>query len=327
MEFRTEIKLNKYPFQIDYNHKILFIGSCFAENIGKYFKNNYFNVKINPFGVLYNPISIKNGLSRLINKDIMKEDELFFYNDLWNSFFHHSSFSNNDKQVCLANINKNIEDYYYFLKEIDFLFITFGSAYVYENKTNKEIVSNCHKIPEKEFNQYLLDFNSLTNYYSNFISKLIEFNPNLKIILTVSPIRYLKYGFEKNTISKSILILLANFLTNKYNFIYYFPSYEIINDDLRDYRFYNKDMIHPNEIAVDYICEKILDTFFNNKTKDLAKEIKKIYTASKHKPYNISSKKHQEFLLNNLEKINIIMNNYPNIYLNDLKEIFLEQLI
>lgn len=315
MNFRTEITLKKSNFNISYQEQILTIGSCFTENIGKIFEKYKFKVKTNPFGILYNPISIEKGLKLLLENKKLTEEDLIYHNEEWHSFYHHGSFSNQDKTLCLENINKNIEFYHNYLKRTDYLLITFGSSYVYRNKSNKMVVANCHKIPEKEFEQELFDLNETTKLWENLILELQSFNPKIKLIFTVSPIRYLKYGFEQNSISKAQLFILINQI-KKANFSQYFPSYELVMDDLREYRFYEQDMIHPNNIAIEYIWEKFVSYYFSSETINIMKKVEKLIQAQNHRPKNINSEAHQAFIkrTEELEKeINLILQKQVNV--------------
>lgn len=326
MNFRTEINTKKSQNQITHNDQIITIGSCFSENIGKQFNKNAFSSLINPFGVLYNPFSIKTALEFILTNRNFTENDLVYHNEQWHSFYHHSSFSCTERTEILSKINESIYFSHDFLNNTNYLLITFGSAYVYEYKQNNNIVSNCHKIPEKQFNQFLIDLDDIYLSWVKIINELKIFNPNLKLIFTVSPIRYLKYENEANSVSKSILILLINKLKQKFDFIEYFPAYEIMMDDLRDYRFYNKDMIHPSEVAIEYIWNKFSDTFFSPNTIKLISEVKKITQAYNHKPFNSNSEAHQKFLKTNLQKIEELEKNTPNLKLSEYKLLFEKQL-
>lgn len=326
MNFRTEVNPKKSKYQINHNDKIITIGSCFSENIGKQFNKNAFNTLINPFGVLYNPFSIKTALELILKNKQFTETDLIYHNEQWHSFYHHSDFSCSEKTTILTKINESISYAHDFFKKTDYLMITFGSSYVYEYKKNQTIVSNCHKIPEKEFHQFLLELDDIYNNWLDLIKELKSFNPELKLVFTVSPIRYLKYENEANSVSKAILILLINKLKKSFEFIDYFPAYEIMMDDLRDYRFYNKDMIHPSEVAIEYIWNKFSDTFFSTNTIKLISEIKKITQASSHKAFNSNSEAHQKFLKTNLQKIEELEKNNANLKLSEYKLCFEKQL-
>lgn len=315
--FRTEIESVKTDIKISYNSKILFIGSCFAENIGNYFNNYKFNTYINPFGVIYNPISIKNSLNFLITNKQFAEKDLACYNDLWFSYYHHSKYSNTDKQKCLEHINNEISIASEFLKTCNYVFITLGSAKVYELIESNKIVSNCHKLPAKNFKSYILPKEKIIEEYSSLIENLYKFNPKIKLLFTVSPVRYLSDGAFNNQVSKSTLILSIYEILKMNKNIEYFPAYEMIIDDLRDYRFYKEDMIHPNNIAIKYIWEKIMKNYFDTPTLNIIAEIDSIVNAKNHKPFNPNSDSHQIFLKNQIENINNINKKYPEIDLSE----------
>ena len=321
--FRTKIDINTNFPEINYNSNIFFFGSCFTENIGNIFVNSGFTTKINPFGIMYNPASIYKNIRILIDNKEFTDNDLDFYNNLWFSYNHHSKFSNLNKNVCLKNINDGITQSIKHLKKTDFIFFTFGTAWVYKLIKKNEIVANCHKQPNNKFNRYRLTIKEITDLYNNLINSLKAINSDIKIIFTVSPVRHLKDGANENQLSKSTLLLaIDNILKNNKN-TYYFPSYELIIDELRDYRFYNDDMIHISNIAINYIWDKIKDTFFTPKTKQICSQINKINKASNHKPFNEESNDYQIFLQQNIKKINIIEKEYE-INLQYLKQKFIK---
>ena len=317
--FRTVIDVPKPGKQLTYSDKIILMGSCFADNIGSRLKEYKFPVKHNPFGVLYNPLSVKKNLESLINQKLFKETDLHFHNDLWFSFQHHSSFSHPDKLVCLEKINSSLTETSGFLRDAGFLFITFGTAWVYEHKADNSIVANCHKLPANEFNRYLLSVDDIIQNYDQLISRLKELNPDLKLVFTVSPIRHWKDGAVNNQVSKSTLILAIHKLTEKYPDVEYFPAYEIFMDELRDYRFYGNDMLHPSETAVEYTWKIFSDTYIDNASKLLMKEIRKINKAENHRPMNPATTSYQEFLKSTIRKIESLQKNHP--YLNLEKDL------
>lgn len=319
MNFRTEIKTKKSN-NIIYKDKIITLGSCFSENIGKNFKKYKFHTLINPFGILYNPTSIKQSLEKIMDKYIFNDNDLVFNQNFWHSLYHHGRFSNQDKNKVLEFINNSVLESYEMLEDCDYMLITFGSAYVYKYNTNNIIVANCHKIPEKNFSQYILDLSETFIEWTELITKLIKFNPKIKIIFTVSPIRYLKYGFEMNQLSKSILILLVNQLKGNFSNIDYFPAYEIFMDDLRDYRFYKDDLIHPSDMSIKYVWEKFSDIYFNQETISIIDKIKNIDLALNHRPINVNSENHQKFLKAQIENISKIFLKYPQLdFENEIK--------
>lgn len=282
MKFRTEIPRPEYPFLIGYESKSIFMGSCFSDHIGNYLKNNGFPVLSNPFGILFNPASIVNALKMAINPDLFNDTFYSFYDEKWISFAHHGKFSNPDKFLFIENIDNQLKNTNFFLKNTNFLFITFGTSYCYLHKKNNIIVSNCHKIPAREFEKIRLDTEEIVNSFDFLFEWIIDHNPEMKVIFTVSPVRHLADGFHENTLSKSILHLAVDkMVDNKTAF--YFPSYEIIQDDLRDYRFYASDLCHPGDNAIEYMEEMFADSFFSEETKKRLKVIEKDNKLKSHK--------------------------------------------
>lgn len=319
MKFRTEIEIPRSNIQFEHSDNILTLGSCFAENISKYFSYYKFNILENPFGVLYNPVSIFNSLKFTIeNKRFLKEDLIFDQSE-YHSFFHHSDFSNHNHEACLSNINDNLLVTNEYLKECNKLIISFGTSYVFRHKERNIIVSNCHKIPQNEFERFRLTVDETKDYLQKIIDTLKTHNSALSIIFTVSPVRHWKDGAVDNQLSKSILLLAINDIVSKNNNCEYFPSYEIVMDDLRDYRFYAEDLIHPNKIATDYIWEKFSENHFTSECFKVMNEVKKIVQAVMHKPRNLKSAVHLKFLDTQLKYINELSNKY--VYINFTDEI------
>ena len=283
------------------------MGSCFSENIGELLLQNKFNSLLNPNGILYNPSSIAIALRRYISNNLLKDSDLFYANECWNSWEHHSRYSHIEKLNCLGTINTEISKAHSFLKNTDWLFITFGSAFVY--KRNNALVGNCHKQPHKEFSKELLETREIVNEYRKLISDLKTFNPNLKFVFTVSPVRYIRDGIVENNLSKARLIDAVHQLKNDAAF--YFPAYELVIDDLRDYRFYKEDMVHPNEQAVKYVFDKFRNSFFDESTDSLFERINEILLAKKHKPFNADSTSHKKFKNNFLQRIQSIQTQHP----------------
>ncbi len=315
MHFRTVLNPEKSAFDINYKSRIALFGSCFAEEIGARLEKFKFNTNINPFGILYNPISIKKAIEMIIIDRVFKKDDIFFYNERWHSFYHHSKFSFSEKEETLDSLNENkaTSIRHEIINGADFLFITFGTAWVYELKKTREIVSNCHKLPSEQFRKRLLDADEITVEYFQLINSLQNLNPNLKIVFSISPIRHIKEGFSENMLSKSILKVAISQLTKHFQNVFYFPAYEIMLDDLRDYRFYKKDKIHPNELAVDYIWKKFSESFIRKPTCSTLSEIKKIKKAMHHKVFNPSSEGHLKFKKKYLEKVEDLAKRYKEI--------------
>ena len=310
INLRTEITPFSYNFNIDYKSNLIFIGSCFTENIGNILKDAKFNIDINPFGILYNPVSVANSLQFLIEEKTFNEDDIFYFNERWNSYYHHSKFSFTSKDDTLNNINQQIKLSAKNLQNANCIFITFGTSWVYELANTDNVVSNCHKVPAKEFKKRILELNEIIDVYNKLIQKLKAFNKGLKIIFTISPIRHLKDGFSENMLSKSILKLAINKIVNGNDNCYYFPSYEILIDDLRDYRFYEYDLLHPNKIAIDYIFIFLANSFFTEETLSIYKKIKKISQAKLHRPFNENSNEYSKFIKKNINNIEELLKKY-----------------
>lgn len=311
MNFQTIVPLNKETRNsIDYNAKILLLGSCFSENIGD--KLNYFKFQTsqNPFGILFHPKAIENLVTNAINEKKYLPEDLIFQNERWHSFDAHSSLSTTDKNELLANLNSAIIATNKKLKEATHIIITLGTSWVYRFIETDVIVANCHKIPQKKFLKTLLSVDEITKSLKTTISHLKSVNKNIHILFTVSPVRHLKDGFIENMQSKSHLITAIHSIMKTKNSSY-FPSYEIMMDELRDYRFYAEDMIHPNKTAINYIWERFAETRISESSKLTMKEVETIQKGISHRPFNENSEQHQKFLTNleiKKEKLNSIFN-------------------
>ena len=302
MNYRTIVAPKDYDFEISHQSNLLLIGSCFSENIGNKLILSKLNTMVNPFGILFNPISIVNTLNDIIEEKEFTEKDLHFENGLYHSFAHHSSFSGPNSEEVLTRINQSRVGATLFLKKTDVIIITLGSSWTYRYNDTSEFVANCHKVPNKKFTKELLEVDFIVQKLQEVIDKLQVINSNLKVIFTISPVRHWKDGAEENTLSKSILNVAIHQLARS-KAIYYFPAYEMVIDDLRDYRFYKEDMLHPNSVAVDYVWNGFGEAFFSNETVRLNKVICKIAAAIKHRPYNSLTKEHQRFLEIQLKNI------------------------
>ncbi len=309
--FRTVVDVPESRHKLDFESSSLWMGSCFTENIGFRLKQLKFPTQINPFGVLYNPESIRTSLSFLTQKRYFTLKDLRYGNDLWYSFYHHSTFSHHDRNICLERINESIDKASGFIKNAHFLFITFGTARAYRLRETGGIVSNCHKLPHKLFTHILMDVDTIVSSYKKLIENLQEFNPRLKLVFTLSPVRHLKDGATGNQVSKSTLMLAISQLQDAFDNVFYFPAYEIVMDELRDYRFYQEDMLHITRQGVDYIWGKFMDSFLAPRTLSLANEIKAVKQAIEHRPFNPATEKHRLFLRRQLEKISALENSVP----------------
>lgn len=287
MKFRTEIPTPKYPFNISYQDKMMLVGSCFSDHIGNFFQEMRFDALSNPFGTLFNPISISNALKMSIKPSLFTELYIDFFNEKWISYAHHGRFSHADKETFLQNIRHCLNRAHDFLASASYLFLTFGTAYCYRLIERDLIVANCHKIPANQFEKQLLTVAQVLECYQELLKQLRQFNPQLKIIFTLSPVRHLGDGFHENQISKSTLHLSINQLVDNFT-SFYFPSYEIVQDDLRDYRFYAADLCHPSDAAVTYIREKLTEAFFTPETQERMKEVIRTNKAEGHRSINLT---------------------------------------
>jgi hypothetical protein len=274
MKFRTIILPHKFPFQISYHDNIFLVGSCFSDHVGAFLAANRFHVLSNPFGALFNPVSIANVIKMTIDPKLYTEAYRYFFQNRWVSFAHHGSFSHHDETKFLKQIDKQWTISKSFLEKTNFLFITFGTAFCYRFLERGIVVANCHKIPNAQFEKFRLKIEEIVSMYQEIVQKILILNPAVRIFFTVSPVRHLGDGFHENQLSKSVLHLAIEQLTDNKN-IFYFPAFEILMDDLRDYRFYAEDLCHAGENAVRYIEEVFADTFFSHEVKEKQKEIEK----------------------------------------------------
>ncbi|MEZ4852788.1 GSCFA domain-containing protein [Flavobacterium sp.] len=315
MNFRTEIPIAKYNFPIDYQSKIMLLGSCFSENIGEKFQYFKFQTTVNPFGIIFNPVSIEKLVKRVVAQQPFTENDIFYHNDLWHCFEVHSELSNPNKEAFLNNLNSIVESTHRQIVSLSHLLITLGTSWVYRNNSSKEIVANCHKVPQKEFTKELLSTSQIEESLQNIVSLIHSVNPNVKFIFTISPVRHIKDGFFENNVSKgNLLSALYKTVNCQLSTVNYFPSYEIMVDELRDYRFYKDDMLHPNQQAVDYIWIKFFENYINPNEFQLMNDICAIQKGLQHKPFNPDTEAHQKFLQNLQKKIETIKNQYPTIH-------------
>jgi len=312
MQFTTPIPIQKSKNQIDYNSKIISLGSCFAVNIGERF--DYFKYKntINPFGILFHPLALEKIISRAISKEIFTEDDIFFHNERWHSFEVHSDLSSSDKESFLKILTANLENLQADLVNCSHVIITLGTSWVYKEIESDKIVANCHKVPQKQFKKELLSVEDIKSSLEKIIDKIFWVNKKAKIIFTISPVRHIKDGFVENQWSKANLITAIHQIINhKSEIITYFPSYEIMMDELRDYRFYAEDMIHPNQTAIDYIWKRFSETWISEEAKSTSDEIETIQKGLTHRSFNPGSEQHKKFLKQLEQKIDVIQNRFP----------------
>lgn len=311
MEFRTQVPIQKQKDNlIDYTSKVLLIGSCFSENIGEKFEYYKFQNTVNPFGILFHPKAIATFFERVVQERFYKEEELIFHNDQWHCFDAHSSLSNSSKEELLNNLNSILKTVKAQLENTSHIIITLGTAWIYEHKEQNCPVANCHKIPQKEFHKRILSVEEVTSSLQLIQSLLVELNPDVQIIYTVSPVRHLKDGFVENQQSKAHLLSAVHETVSNTNTAY-FPSYELMMDELRDYRFYKEDMVHPNQIAVDYIWQQFYDAWFHDATQPVMKQVAIIQKGLAHKPFKPNSEQHQQFLKILNDKKNEVLKDFP----------------
>lgn len=309
--FQSVLKIEPFPKKIQYCDKLFFIGSCFSNEISQKFSLYKFNVISNPFGTLYNPVSIYSIIERIVSKKFVSENDFFLDDDIYKSFDFHSSLAGINLSNLIFQTNQLIEQSYSFLKEARWIFITYGTSHIHEHISSKKVVANCHKRPSYEFINRLLNFDEAFNYIEKTINIIKQFNPEIQVVFTISPVRYLKYGAFENQVSKSLLFVCLNELKRKYTEILYFPAYEIFLDELRDYRFYATDLIHPSNVGIDYVWNKLIEASFSEQTLNLKKQVQYIINSCQHRPMFPESKTYTLFKKSLLEKIEILEKQYP----------------
>jgi hypothetical protein len=311
MNFRTPINIPKSNHPIDYYSKVVSMGSCFAENISVKLEEYKFQHYNNPFGILFQPDAIENILLRAVEMRLFTEADLFFENELWHCFEVHSELNNPDREDMLINLNGILTYLNGQLQVCSHLIITLGTAWTYRFSHTQKRVANCHKIPQSNFTKELLSVDEIISSLNNIQSKLIEFNPEIKFIFTISPVRHLKDGFVENQLSKSHLISALHSSINHYPSSTYFPSYEMMMDDLRDYRFYAGDMLHPNQTAIDYIWSHFVESHVSHHVFPIMSELKNIQKGLQHRPFNLNTEQHQLFVQKLHERIEQLQEKYP----------------
>ncbi len=322
MDFRTEVHITPSENRISYQSDVLFMGSCFTEYIGAIMQELRFPVDVNPFGVIYNPSSVARNLWTLLNGKIYTADELEKEGDRWFSFDHHSRFSHPDREQCLEKINDRLSYSQEHLKTTRFLLLTWGTAWVYVHRKSANVVCNCHKLPAARFSRHLLTPSQIVDTYTKLFAALRKAVPELQVILTVSPVRHWKDGAALNSVSKSTLVLAAHKLTEMFSYCDYFPAWEIAMDDLRDYRYYAEDLVHPNAQMTRYIWEKFSEAWIEKESLELSGDIRKLVNARNHRPFDPASKTHHHFCRKQLELIRQLGEKNPFLDLSELEEYF-----
>jgi len=319
MEFMLDIPVQPVAKKINYQDRLLLAGSCFTEHIGQYLQELKFDLLNNPNGILFDTQSVATSLLSYIHNQPCTEKDLSFFNELWQSWQHHSFFSDIDQDRCLKRINVSRNLGHEYLKTANWLIITLGSSFSYRLVENNQPVANCHRAPAQWFRKHLMSIEEMNTVLDNCLYQLFQFNTNLQIIFTVSPVRHIRDGVVENNRSKARLIEVVHHLVNKFDRISYFPAYEWVIDVLRDYRFFDTDMVHPNYQATEFVLQKFVQQFMDLPSQTLMPEIRKIVIARKHKAFQPATNAHQNFLKAHLEKAKHLSQQYP--YLDFTEEI------
>ncbi len=325
--FRTELSPQFSGLSIDHQDGILAMGSCFAVHIGQYLCDYKFSALINPFGIVFNPISIGNGLHYLMSDRLFTANDVFQHQEQWHSFLHHSRFSGVDREATLAAMNEALQQARAFLPKVNRLLLTLGTANVFVFKETSEIVANCHKLPGRYFERKRLGVEPITEAIEPMLRAWKEQNPDLQVVLSVSPVRHTRDGLIENQRSKATLLLAAEVLCRDMDFVHYFPAYELMMDDLRDYRFYQADLTHPNEVAIEYIWHFFQHSFLEDNTRALMPLIRDVLQAARHRPFQPHAASHQVFLRKQLQQIEQLTAQYPFLNFEQERTAFEEQLI
>jgi hypothetical protein len=317
MEFQLPITLAPLPQPIRYGEKILLTGSCFTEHIGDALSDWKFTTLLNPNGILFDASSVASSLISYIAPKRYVAEDLVFFNELWQSWQHHSHFSGTDEAAELDRINASQEKAHAFLREADWLIITLGSAFSYRLAEGLAPVANCHRAPGRNFVKHLLTIEEIVTALDSCLHQLFYFNPGLKVIFTVSPVRHIRDGVVENNRSKARLIESVHHLTNKFDRLFYFPAYELVIDVLRDYRFYDIDMVHPNYAATQFVLEKFVEYGIDEGSRQVLEEVKKLVVARRHRPLHPETSAHARFMQEQREKAVGLAAKYPFLDLSE----------
>lgn len=316
MQFTTQIPIAPGSPQLDYNSKILSLGSCFAVNMGQ--KLDYFKFRntTNPFGILFHPLAIEKFISYAVNQKAFTEKDIFYHNERWHCFDAHSDLSSPDKATMQANLNNAVLNAFDTLKKASHIIITLGTAWVYRSTASGNLVANCHKVPQKEFNKELLSVEAISQSLHNILNLIKEANSKATILFSISPVRHIKDGFIENQRSKAHLVTALHETLQSATCplpSFYFPAYEIMMDELRDYRFYAEDLVHPSQTAINYIWERFVQAWINPGAQPIMKEADAIQKSLQHRPYNPNGAQHHDFQEKLALRIKNLQAQYPHI--------------
>lgn len=328
MKFHFEFDIKRAPKPVQHSQQLMLMGSCFTENIGDKLRKHKFNVLENPNGILFNPVSVAEALDSYLSGKVYTASDIFQHNETWHSWKHHSRYSGVTAGECISKINHSIAGAHQYLKHADHLVITLGSAWLYTltqeavNAVPGSVAANNHKAPAGWFRKRLMQATEAVALLGDMVRKLQAYNPSLQIILTISPVRHLREGVIENNRSKAVLIQAVHELVENFEQLYYFPAYELVVDDLRDYRFYAEDLVHPNYHATQYVWEKFTEACMKEETRQLMKEIAELNLAFQHKPFNPGTSQHQQFLKTYLDKTQSLHQRHPYLDLSAELEYF-----
>ena len=327
MDFQIPIQMTRLPDGINYTDKILLSGSCFTEHIGDKLQELKFDTLQNPNGILFDPHSVATSLVSYVQNKKYTESELSYFNEVWQSWQHHSRFSHVERDECLRIINESQSNAHQFLKKANWLIITLGSSFSYRLTENNLPVANCHRAPAQWFRKHLMTIEETSAALDNCLHQLFQFNPKLRIIFTISPVRHIRDGVIENNRSKARLIEVVHHLVNKFDKLFYFPAYELVIDVLRDYRFYDIDLVHPNFQATRFVMKKFMEYCVDASSLQISEEVLQIVTARKHKPFQPSTEAHKKFLDTHWQKAKDLQEKYPHIPLQEELDYFAGKLL
>jgi len=313
MNFSTVVPFTYTGRKITYEDKILCLGSCFAVNIGEKFKAYQFQQTINPFGILFHPKAMEKLVEYAVKGYTFTGSDVFEHQEIWSSFVAHSDLNELEQEDIVTKLNVKLFDLQVALRESAFITLTFGTAWVYELKETEEIVANCHKLPHTQFNKRLLSYREVQESYQNMFQLIRTINNEAHILCSISPVRHTKDGFVENQRSKSILLSALHEAMTTLNDVKvsYIPVYEVMMDELRDYRFYGEDLIHPNAIAIQYIWERFVAHYIDEEMYVVMKKVDEVQKGLNHRPFNPTAEQHLKFLDTLIEKIDDLLERYP----------------
>ena len=314
---RAELEVRQQQPSIRYPEAVFLSGPCFTEHMGERIGSYRLPVLQNPHGILFNPVSIGDSLLSLVQEKRYEAEDLFYLHERWNSWDHHGRFSNPDQDACLEQINASQVSGSAFLRRADWLILTLGSAWVYVLKSTGRVVANCHKAPADWFQHRLLTLEEVLSVFDNLLHRLFLLRPGLRVVFTVSPVRHLREGMIENNRSKAVLIQAVHHLVDKFSGLAYFPAYELIVDDLRDYRFYAEDLVHPNHLATQYVWEKFVAGFMSPQAREVMQAMEPIIAARRHRPFNALSEEHRRFWARMREQCLALQEKYPFLDLSE----------